>query len=144
MIPPFLNAVTRQGAMPGPGGLLFPKPTLVPLAVGDAVICHHGVPHSSSFNAGPEDRIQVSRVNVSSVCCCLFSTPLGSFGDLNGPGAGARYISGWFGPIDQLDARRHIQLQRWTIGWSGMACAPWRMPKGELRLQQATWRRGCE
>jgi hypothetical protein len=39
--------------------MLFPKPTLVPLAVGDAVICHHGVPHSSSFNAGPEERIQV-------------------------------------------------------------------------------------
>ena len=60
MIPPFLTGVTRHGAVPGPGGLLFPRPTLVPLAVGDAVICHHGVPHSSSFNAGSEDRIQVS------------------------------------------------------------------------------------
>ena len=29
MVPPFLNGVTRNGALEGPGGLLFPKPTLV-------------------------------------------------------------------------------------------------------------------
>ena len=29
MVPPFLNSVTRHGALAGPGGILFPKPTLI-------------------------------------------------------------------------------------------------------------------
>ena len=53
MVPPFLNGVTRNGALEGPGGLLFPKPTLVLLDIGDAVICHHGVPHVSPALALP-------------------------------------------------------------------------------------------
>ena len=60
MIPPFLTDSTRHGAVDGPGGLRFPRPTLVKLAVGDAVICHHGMPHGATMvRTGLEPRIQV-------------------------------------------------------------------------------------
>jgi hypothetical protein len=59
MVPPFLSNATRHGSIAGPGGLKFPRPTLVNLAVGDAVICHHLIPHSPTQNNGPEPRIQV-------------------------------------------------------------------------------------
>ena len=60
MIPPFLTNVTRHGAVDGPGGLRFPHPTLVKLAVGDAVLCHHLLPHGATMvKNGHGPRIQV-------------------------------------------------------------------------------------
>ena len=81
-----IDELARHGALMGSDGKRWPKPTLVSLAVGDAVLVHRestgsipgpplvlvardrilpvplyadGVPHSSSFNRGPEPRIQV-------------------------------------------------------------------------------------
>ena len=57
--PDSVGAASAKGARSGPDGRLWPLPTLVKLRAGDAIVCHHALPHAASWNSGQEPRVMV-------------------------------------------------------------------------------------
>lgn len=58
-LPDGVEGVGLDGAIAGSDGKLWPTPSLVKLNVGDAVLVHHGCPHSASWNLCDDPRVMV-------------------------------------------------------------------------------------